>query len=79
MEPGSKLHSAEDSCGGSDDRFLILDDLAPPSSQRSLTTHDLKLLRALQAILEARQADAWIDDMRAQISTELEWEDWTSA
>ena len=56
------------------DPFVVLDDLAPPAPrQRSLGTGDLKLLRALQSILEKRQADAWIDEMKALISTELEW------
>ncbi len=55
-------------------QLVVLDDLAPPMPrQLSLSQADLKLLRALQAILEKRQSDAWIDEMRAQISMELEW------
>lgn len=54
--------------------FAVLDYLAAPAPRlRSLSGADLKLLRALQSILEARQADAWIDEMRTQISAELEW------
>ena len=54
--------------------FVVLDDIAAPSpSHRLLVSNDLKLLRAMQSILEKRQTDAWIDEMRAQISAELEW------
>lgn len=54
--------------------FVVLDDLAPPfPPKRSLGSSDLNLLRAMQSILEKRQTDAWIDEMRAQISSELEW------
>jgi len=56
--------------------FVVLDDLAPLASPTcSLASNDLKLLRAMQSILEKRQNDAWIDDMRAQISSELEWDE----
>jgi hypothetical protein len=34
---------------------------------------DLRLLRALQSILEKRQADAWIDEMKTQTASELDW------
>jgi hypothetical protein len=52
---------------------VVLDDLAPQVQPRSLAASDLKLLRALQSILEKRQTDAWIEEMAAQISVELEW------
>jgi len=56
--------------------FVVLDDLAPPAAPTgSLASNDLKLLRAMQSILEKRQNDAWIDDMRAQITSELEWDE----
>ena len=56
------------------ERLVVLDDLAPASAPpRSLGSRDLKLLRALQSILEERQADAWIDEMKRGISAELEW------
>jgi hypothetical protein len=55
---------------------VVLDDLAPPVlPKRSPASSDLKLLRAMQSILDKRQTDAWIDDMRAQISSELEWDE----
>jgi len=40
-----------------------------------LTSNDLKVLHAMQSILEKRQNDAWIEDMRAQITSELEWDE----
>ncbi len=53
---------------------VVLDDLAPATAPpRSLGSRDLKLLRALQSILEKRLADAWIDEMKREISAELEW------
>jgi hypothetical protein len=59
-----------------EDVFLVvLDDLAPTMPPRSLSLDDQNLLRALQSILEKRKTDAWIDEMRAQITAELEWND----
>jgi hypothetical protein len=56
--------------------FVVLDDLAPPAlPSGSLASNDLKVLRAMQSILEKRQNDAWIDEMRAQITSELEWDE----
>jgi hypothetical protein len=56
------------------ERLVLLDDLAAASiAPRSLGSGDLKLLRALQSILEKRRADAWIDEMKREISAELEW------
>lgn len=55
--------------------FVVLDDLAPPATPTgSLASNDVKLLRVMQSILEKRQNDAWIDEMRAQITSELEWD-----
>jgi hypothetical protein len=56
--------------------FVVLDDLAPSAlPSGSLASNDLKVLRAMQSILEKRQNDAWIDEMRAQITSELEWDE----
>jgi len=53
---------------------VVLDDLALASVPScKLGSRDLNLLRALQSILEKRQADAWIDEMKREISAELEW------
>ena len=53
-------------------RALVPVALAP---LRALASDDLRLLRALQWVLEKRQTDAWVDEMRAQISSELEWDE----
>ena len=56
--------------------FVVLDDLAPPAlPSGALASNDVKVLRAMQSILAKRQNDAWIDEMRAQIRTELEWDE----
>ena len=67
---------AAESVTNSGQAVVVLDDLAPPALPTgSLATGDLTLLRAMQSILEKRQNDAWIDDMRAQITSELEWDE----
>jgi hypothetical protein len=67
---------AAPAAGDAVEPFVVLDDLAPPAlPKRSTASSDLKLLRAMQSILDKRQTDAWIDDMRAQISSELEWDE----
>ena len=77
MEPDCDLSRSEARTGPPDDaaeQLVVLDDLAPASvAPRSLSSGDQKLLRALQSILEKRQAEAWIDEMRREISAELEW------
>lgn len=51
---------------------VVLDDLALASAPpRALGSRDLNLLRALQSILEKRQADAWIDEMKREISARV--------
>jgi hypothetical protein len=56
--------------------FAVLDDLAPAAPPTgSVASNDLRLLRAMQSILEKRQTDAWIDEMRSQITSELEWDE----
>jgi hypothetical protein len=67
---------AAESPAGAGQPFVVLDDLAPPAlPSGSLTSNDLKVLHAMQSILEKRQNDAWIEDMRAQITSELEWDE----
>ena len=64
------------SAGDAGQPFVVLDDLAPPAPPTgSLAANDVKLLRAMQSILAKRQNDAWIDEMRAQITSELEWDE----
>ena len=56
--------------------FVVLDDLAPPPlPSGSLASNDLNVLRAMQSILEKRQNAVWIEEMRAQITSELEWDE----
>jgi|SRR5579871_1273255 len=56
--------------------LVVLDDLAPQTvPQDALGVSDQRLLQALQSILEKRQTDAWVDKMKAEISSELEWQE----
>ncbi len=77
MEPDRDLSDSQDVAGPQDDTardLVLLEDLRPATAApRSLDSGNLKLLRALHSILQKRQADAWVDEMRAKISTELEW------
>jgi hypothetical protein len=54
------------------DGIVILDDVVS-SSTSVLADNDLRLIKALQAVLEARRIDNSVKNMRAQISDELEW------
>ena len=77
VEPACAPGRLRPPAGSRDDaaeQQVVLDDLAPARApSRSLGSRDLNLLRALQSILEKRQADAWIDEMKREISAELEW------
>jgi hypothetical protein len=77
MEPDRDVSRTTALTGARDDapeHLVVLDDLAPAiATARSLSSGDLKLLRALQSILEKRQADAWINAMIREISADLEW------
>jgi len=68
------LRAAGASGDASPNAQAVLDDLAFPMPSQTLGADDLKLLQAIQQVLEARQADAWIEKIKAQISAELEWE-----
>ena len=70
--PGDVMSSAV----AAGEYVVVLDDLPPQAPpQHALGVRNQSLLQALQSILEKRQTDALVDEMKAQISSELEWQD----
>lgn len=58
------------------DEVVVLDDVTPLSAgwMSTLAEHDLRLIEALLAVLEAKQTDNSIKKISAQIVDELDWE-----
>jgi len=57
---------------GSTSDVVVLDDLVIPRAS-ALTEEDSRLIKALEAVLEARRTDSSVKTMSVQISDELEW------
>lgn len=61
---------------GSVDGVVVLNDIVPALGLGKLTTaiHDLRVLEAYQAVLNARQIEHSIQIVRERILDELDWE-----
>jgi hypothetical protein len=75
-EAAAGVSSDIDCHDGVADKVVLLDDVMPRSGhdKKALSDSDLRLVEALQAVLEAGQTDISIKSIRAQIGQELDWD-----